>query len=131
MNKLGERYNLSEVVIKDYFQNKDAKLLYMYAVASFITADLGYMEKREFQQSIVDLCNVANKTAKRWIKELHNHKLVRIRKGIVHPLGRGRFEMPHVPTQKYIRFHKEHLIKYTNFKAHAIRQIALFDTKEI
>ncbi len=118
-------FNINEVVINDYFQNKKAKALYIFAVTGMLTANKGYIEVSEYIKAVSEFCNISNKTAARWVTVLKSNRIARIKRGRIHPKGRKRIEYEHNTTKWYIQFHEEHLKSYMAFKYHCIQQIAL------
>lgn len=118
-------FNINEMVITDYFQNKKAKALYIYAVTGMLTANKGYISIPEFIQEVSKFCNISTRTANRWIYVLRSSGFAKIKKGIIYVKGKKKIEYNHKTSKWYIQFHEEHLRSYSEFHAHCIRQIAL------
>ncbi len=121
----GDGFKINEGILTIYFEAKHSKLLYTYAVVSYLTAGKGYSTHSELVSSIMSFTKVIKRTAIRWIEKLKAARLIRIIKNVVYVKGRKKLHKLHTPTKTYIVFYKEVLTDYIKFQYHAIQQVAL------
>lgn len=115
--------NINEVLICDHFNTKNERNLYFYALASYITAGRGYISYRDLINEMSLITGKSHRTCKRWVEQLIQSDKVKYRKGIVHLVGQRRLFVSDESTT-YIKYNKENLISYVEFRNHTIRQIA-------
>lgn len=118
-------YNINESVIEDYFKNKHQKKLFLYSTIVLLSSGKGYISIVDYKLGVQKLCGKSEKTVNRWITILKKSKLIKIRRGVLYPLGRSKMELGHNTTHTYIKFTEEHLKSFNDFQNHVIRQIAL------
>lgn len=117
--------NINEVVVCEYVKSKKGKELYVYAVANYLLAGLGYMSIDDFIKRHIELTGRHKKTVNSWITLLKKKKYIRIRKGVIYIKGKAEIEKNYDCSRTYIQFYEEQLKSYSNFQTHVIRQVAL------
>lgn len=112
-------------MVQDLFATGQHKTAYLYAAVTHLTAGVGYCSIQEFVDGLSTICSVSPKTAKRWLQVLKKARLIKIRRGTVHVLGKKALMSRFNFSQTYIQYDLEDLSCYSYFRDHTIQQVAL------
>jgi len=124
---MDKRIIINEKVLRHFFKAGKAKTLHMYAVMSYMTANYGYISKKDFLQNINDYADIRQRTARRWLDTLIEEGFVHVRKGVIYVKGRRKMEQASVgqPNRMYLGFTIVELEFYSSFRDYAIRSLGL------
>ena len=118
--------NINEQILTQYSSSGDLRVLWLYALAVVHTAGKGYIGVDDFKKRLSQFSNKSEKTIERWIDSLIFHKLIKIKKQVIYPISREKFEASFPEAnQIYIRYEEEDLKAYHIFRKHTIQQVAL------
>lgn len=98
----------------------------MYTLLRCLTAGYGYINYVEAIKTLSKFTNTSERTVRRWIDKLGKSSVLKIKDGVIYPIGKKRFYAKfNTLTKTQVIFEEEHLRSYKGFKRHIIQQIAL------
>lgn len=121
--------NIKVEVALDKSKEKSWRTLMLYSIAVCSSNGAGYVSIKKYIDTVMVICGVSQKTAKRWVQILKESDLATVKKGYIRHISRKTLESRHKCNRTQIRFELHHLSSFTNFKYHIIRQIALLTQK--
>lgn len=106
-------------------------LLFKYAHAVYVTAGLGFMNKKEFMNRWSVSSGKSVKSLYRCLEKLKNLGVLRENNGVVYLLGKDRAlrALGYGQNFKHVKFSDQHLKDYTSFKKHCISQVGVYYQK--
>lgn len=116
---------INEGAILAAFEYKQAKFLYMYMLTVCATAGYGYISTQDYVNDLSAFTRLSKRTMKRWIAILEKREVITVKKGVIYPISKRKFVGRYQPTRNAIRFVKDDLDTYYDFKRHIIQQYAL------